>query len=184
MLSIVATEDLLFFDSDFFFFLFFFGTHCRTDNTTLDLVDRYDDLLLCVRHECIDESSVETGEEETQKAFVELAGSVDFLKLQRIKLENHQPVCSFVVPIDREREPLLGPKSAYENLATGIGDHVLDGCCDSTWIACIVIAIEQKQTFVICSGQRSAPQSVQLAFLRIADSLFLNSVFERGLFLS
>jgi hypothetical protein len=39
-----------------------------------------------------------------------------------------------------------------------------------------VIAIEQKQTFVICSGQRSAPQSVQLAFLRIADSLFLNSV--------
>jgi hypothetical protein len=58
------------------------------------------------------------------------------------------------MPLDGICQALLSPKAADQDLATEFADHGLYAVGDSAWIPCIVVAIENKKTFVGCVGQR------------------------------
>ena len=139
------------FDFDFFLVV---GTYGCSSSGALDLVDWNDDFFLSVCDKCVDQTSVESGEQMSQEAVVELAGSVEFFKFQGIEIEDCEPIGAFVVAFDGVGEALFRPKSAHEDFAAKIGDHVLNSAGNSTGISGVVIAIEQKQTFVGCGGQR------------------------------
>jgi hypothetical protein len=73
------------FDFDLFFFI---GSDGGSSCRSFDLVDGHDDFFLCVSDQGIDESSIESGEEVSQEAVVELAGSVELFELRGIEIED------------------------------------------------------------------------------------------------
>lgn len=73
------------FDFDLFLFI---GSDGGRSSRSLDLVDGHDDFFLSVSDQGIDESSIESGEQVSQEAVVELAGSVELLELQGIEIED------------------------------------------------------------------------------------------------
>ena len=119
------------------------------------MVDWHDDFFLSVCDECIDESSIESGKEVPQEAIVELAGAVDVFELERVEIEDHQPIGPLVVAFDWVSQSLFGPEARNKDFTPHVGDHRLDSVRDSTRIAGVVIAIEQEKTFVGCAGQRN-----------------------------
>ena len=147
-------KGLLFVDLDSDFFLFF-STDGRSRTEAFDLVDWHDDFLLSVCDECIDESSIESGKEVSQEAIVELAGAVDVFELERVEIEDHQPIGPLVVAFDGVSQSLFGPEARNKDFTPHVGDHRLDSVRDSTRIAGVVVAIEQEKTFVGCAGQRN-----------------------------
>ena len=93
----------------------------------------------------------------SQNGFVQLAKTVELIKLLAVTAEITQPVSTLTVPVDWIGKLLLDPQSIGQQLAVDLADHFGNDSADSGRIAGVFVGIKDDQRFVNVVWQNRSP---------------------------